>query len=60
MSSLYSDIIKGDIESAQEPSLSNKTSGVVHNVIHWANAKEQAMLVRNTPVQCAARWKKEP
>ena len=27
-------------------------------VIHWANAKEQAQLVRNTPVQCASKWKK--
>jgi len=28
-------------------------------VIHWANAREQVMLVRNTPVQCASRWKKK-
>jgi len=53
------DVIEGDIATAQEPSLSNRTSGAAHNVIHWANAREQVMLVRNTPVQCASRWKKK-
>ncbi len=53
------DVIEGEIETAQEPTLRNQTAGVTHDVIHWANAKEVAMLVRNTPVQCASRWKKK-
>jgi hypothetical protein len=52
------DVLDGDIVAAQEPTLSNITKNVDHSVIHWANAREQVMLVRNTPVQCASRWKK--
>jgi hypothetical protein len=53
------DVIAGEVETAQEPTLENRTASVSHNVIHWANARELAMLVRNTPVQCASRWKKK-
>ncbi len=52
------DVIVGDIAAAQEPTVENRTLNVAHDVIHWANAREQVMLVRNTPVQCASRWKK--
>jgi hypothetical protein len=52
------DVLEGDIVAAQEPTLANRTRNVSHDVIHWANAREQVMLVRNTPVQCASRWKK--
>jgi hypothetical protein len=40
-----------------ETQLENLTSGASHNVIHWADAKLQEQLVRNTPVQCASKWK---
>lgn len=53
------DVLSGEIETAQEPALENRTAQTSHNVIHWANAKEVTMLVRNTPVQCASRWKKK-
>jgi hypothetical protein len=53
------DVLAGDIVTAQEPTLTNRTKDVKHDVIHWASAKEQVMLVRNTPVQCASRWKKK-
>lgn len=53
------DVIEGDVETAQEPTLQNRTSGASHDVIHWANAREVNMLVRNSPVQCASRWKKK-
>jgi hypothetical protein len=53
------DVLSGEIEAAQEPTLANRTKNVSHDVIHWANAREQAMLVRNAPVQCASRWKKK-
>ncbi len=52
------DVLSGDIVSAQEPDLHNETRGVAHATIHWASAARQDMLVRNTPVQCASRWKK--
>ena len=39
-----------------ETQLENLTSGESHNVIHWADAKLQEQLVRNTPVQCASKW----
>jgi hypothetical protein len=52
------DVLEGDIVAAQEPTLTNRTKSVDHDVIHWASAREQVMLVRNTPVQCASRWKK--
>ena len=40
-----------------ETELNNVTSGKTHNVIHWADAKLHEQLVRNTPVQCASKWK---
>ena len=46
-------IIEGD-----DMEIQNKETGAKMIVLHWANAKEQAQLVRNTPVQCASRWKK--
>lgn len=52
------DVLSGDIVTAQEPDLRNETRGVAHATIHWASAARQEMLVRNTPVQCASRWKK--
>lgn len=52
------DVLSGDIVSAQEPELRNETRSVGHATIHWASAARQDMLVRNTPVQCASRWKK--
>ena len=49
------DVIEGDVETAQEPTLQNRTSGASHDVIHWANAREVNMLVRNSRVQGASR-----
>ncbi len=40
-----------------ETQLENLSSGEIHNVIHWADAKSLEQLVRNTPVQCASKWK---
>jgi len=40
-----------------ETQLKNLRSGETHNVIHWADAKLHEQLVRNTPVQCASKWK---
>jgi len=53
------DLLEGDVTAAQEPTLTNRTKNISHDVIHWASAREQVMLVRNTPVQCASRWKKK-
>jgi hypothetical protein len=53
------DVVEGEIETGQEPTLTNRTKNVSHDTIHWANAGEQAQLVRNMPVQCAGRWKKK-
>ena len=52
-------VLEGDVTAAQEPTLTNRTKNISHDVIHWASAREQVMLVRNTPVQCASRWKKK-
>jgi hypothetical protein len=52
------DVLEGDLLAAQEPTLTNRTKNVSHDVIHWVSAREQMMLVRNAPVQCASRWKK--
>ena len=41
-----------------ETELENLSSGDRHTVIHWADAKLQEQLVRNTPVQCASKWSK--
>jgi hypothetical protein len=49
---------EGDIVQGEEIDIVNQASGEKMAVIHWANAKEQAQLVRNTPVQCASKWKK--
>lgn len=50
---------EGDIVDGEDIELTNKTSGAKMAVIHWANAKEQAQLVRNAPVQCASKWKRK-
>ena len=50
---------EGDIVNAQDLEIVNTANGSKMTVIHWANAKEQAQLVRNTPVQCASKWKKK-
>lgn len=50
------DIVRGDMTEI-ETQLENLTSGDRHTVIHWADAKLQEQLVRNTPVQCASKWK---
>jgi hypothetical protein len=48
----------GDLIAGEEIDITNSANGEKMAVIHWANAKEQAQLVRNTPVQCASKWKK--
>jgi len=48
----------GNIVAGEEIDIVNKANGEKMAVIHWANAKDQAQLVRNTPVQCASKWKK--
>lgn len=53
------DVIEGEVQTAQEPTVKNSTSGASHDVIHWADAREPKMLIRNSPVQCASRWKKK-
>jgi hypothetical protein len=54
------DVVQGDnIVGAKELELVNQRSGGKHVVIHWANAKAAEMLIRNTPVQCASKWKKK-
>jgi len=53
------DVWEGDIVEGEDIEITNKSSGDKMAVIHWANAKEQAQLVRNTPVQCASKWKKK-
>lgn len=53
------DIMAGELMATQEPVLENKTKNVTHDTIHWANARSQEQLVRNSPVQCASRWKKK-
>ena len=49
---------EGDLVKGEEIDIANKANGEKMAVIHWANAKTQAQLVRNTPVQCASKWKK--
>ena len=51
------DQLQGDMTEI-ETVLTNVTSGEQHTVIHWADAKLQEQLVRNTPVQCASKWSK--
>lgn len=50
------DDVQGDL-SVFETTLLNLRTDETHTVIHWADAKLQEQLVRNTPVQCAAKWK---
>ena len=52
------DVWDGDIVGGEDIEITKKSSGEKMAVIHWANAKEQAQLVRNTPAQCASKWKK--
>jgi hypothetical protein len=54
------DVVEGEnMAAAKELVLVNQRSGDKHVVIHWANAKAAEMLIRNTPVQCASKWKKK-
>jgi hypothetical protein len=48
----------GDLVQGEDVDITNQATGEKMAAIHWANAKEQAQLVRNTPVQCASKWKK--
>jgi hypothetical protein len=50
---------EGDIVNGEEIDIVNKENGEKMSVIHWANAKQQVQLVRNSPVQCGSRWKKK-
>lgn len=52
------DMLEGDLIDAAELLIANNTKGIQHDAIHWANARSQEMLVRNTPVQCASKWKR--
>ncbi len=52
------DTLTGDLVGA-EVTLQNLSKGIAHEAIHWANAKSQEQLVRNTPVQCASKWKRK-
>jgi hypothetical protein len=49
---------EGDLIQGQEIQINRKEGEGKMTALHWANAKEQAQLVRNTPAQCASRWKK--
>jgi hypothetical protein len=53
------DTLGGDLVGAAEVTLENVTKGTKHDAIHWASAKSQEQLVRNTPVQCASKWKRK-
>jgi hypothetical protein len=50
------DRVQGDMTEI-ETTLLNLRTDERHNVIHWADAKRHEQLVRNTPVQCASKWK---
>ena len=50
------DQLRGDM-TAVETELENLRNGDNILVIHWADAKSLDQLVRNTPVQCASKWK---
>ena len=50
---------QGDIVEGEDIEIQNKETGEKMAVLHWANAKQQVQLVRNTPVQCVSRWKKK-
>lgn len=53
------DVLEGNIVSAYEVEATDVNTGQKHPLLHWANARSPEMLIRNTPVQCAARWKKK-
>jgi hypothetical protein len=53
------DILEGEIVSAYEVEATDVKTGQKHPLLHWANAKSPEMLIRNTPVQCASRWKRK-
>jgi hypothetical protein len=50
------DFLQGDMTEI-ETTLLNLRTDARHTVIHWADAKRHEQLVRNTPVQCASKWK---
>ena len=50
------DFLQGDM-SEIETTLLNLRNDKRHIVVHWADAKRHEQLVRNTPVQCARKWK---
>ena len=50
------DPVRGDMTEV-ETTLLNLRTDEKHTVIHWADAKLHEQLVRNTPVQCASKWK---
>jgi hypothetical protein len=50
------DHVQGDMTEV-ETTLLNLRTDERHTVIHWADAKRHEQLVRNTPVQCARKWK---
>ncbi len=50
------DLLQGDMTEI-ETTLLNTRNDARHTVIHWADAKLHEQLVRNTPVQCASKWK---
>jgi hypothetical protein len=53
------DVLEGDLMAAYEVEATDVKTGQKHPLLHWANAKSPEMLIRNTPVQCASRWKKK-
>ena len=50
------DHVQGDMTEI-ETTLLNLRTDEHHSVIHWADAKLHEQLVRNTPAQCASKWK---
>jgi hypothetical protein len=48
------DELKGSMTSI-ETQLENLTSGEIHNVIHWADAKTQEQLVQKTTRKCGSK-----
>ena len=52
-------IVEGDLVAGEQIDIVNKSTGATHAVIHWANAGMEKQLVRNTPVQCASKWKRK-
>lgn len=53
------DVLEGEVQSTYEVEVTDKKTGQKHALLHWANAKSPEMLIRNTPVQCASRWKRK-